>query len=368
MRSRRRRRRGKQHGLDDLTAMLRSLNELGHELRSGLTARTAVEIAEATQRLLDARVVAVTGEATLLAQVGEDIPWERHVEEQARVVLERMRTTGPTPYTISLSAGQCDGVVAMLVSDDVPLGTIHVMAKPGSALDIPAFGEFAGLVGSQLQLAEIDSSRAYAAEAELRALRAQLSPHFLHNSLTAIAGLVHDDPDRARAAIAQFSEFLRASFRQRTNLTTLSEELRLVNIYLDLAQVRFGDRFDVALNIAPEALPVRLPVLSIQALVENALQHGLEGKVGKGTLRILAEDSGPEISIVVEDDGVGIDPGLLEAALSGSDPTSHVGILAVDTRLRSIFGPEYGLTIETAAHEGTMITMRLPKNQPRSPG
>ena len=150
----------------------------------------------------------------------------------------------------------------------------------------------------------------------------------------------------------------------RDSLTTVAEELRLVEAYLELEQARFGNRFDVSLNIAPEALPVRLPFLSIQPLVENAIRHGLEARAGKGQLRIVAVNAGPEIAISVADDGVGIDPLQLERALGGGDSASHVGILAVDTRLRSTFGNEYGLTIETGKNAGTEITIRLPKYHP----
>lgn len=96
----------------------------------------------------------------------------------------------------------------------------------------------------------------------------------------------------------------------------------------------------------------------------NALRHSLEARPGRGSLRIVAEDDGPEINITVEDDGVGIDPDRLQDALNGSGTTSHVGILATDTRLRSTFGPEYGLMIATATDQGTKVTTRLPKNRP----
>lgn len=349
----------------DATALLRALNELNTHLRRGLDERSAHHIARTVIDLMNCRAVAVTTEHSMIAQVG-DLPDHRsEVEEHAALVLERRRLAKPTLYTMTLDREQFEVAVAVMVSDDVPIGTIHAIAGEGQSLDMHALRELTLLVGSQLQLAEIDQSRAVAAEAELRALRAQISPHFLHNALTAIAGLVHTDPVRARSAITQFSEFLRASFRSQNDLTTVSEELRLVDLYLELARVRFGDRFEVLLTIAPEALPVRLPVLSVQALVENALRHGLEAKPGNGSLRIVAEDDGPEIKITVEDDGVGIDPDRLELALTGSDTTSHVGILAVDTRLRSTFGPEYGLVIATAANAGTQITMRLPKNPPK---
>ncbi len=357
---------------DDPTRLLGALNELNQHLRRGLDDRSAALIARTTCDLLDCRVVAVTADNELIAEYGAEAEWREEVEQHATLVLERRRTAKPTLYTMSLDntslgRGQAEVAVAVISSDDVSIGTIHAMAAPGQPLNMNALRELTALVGSQLQLAEIDKSRAFAAEAELRALRAQLSPHFLHNSLTAIAGLVNTDPIRARSAIAQFSEFLRASFRIQSDLWTLSEELRLVDLYLELARVRFGDRFEVLLTIDPETLPVQLPVMSVQTLVENALRHGLEAKPGQGSLRLGAEDDGPEITITVEDDGVGIDPDRLQQALNGSDTSSHVGILATDTRLRSTFGPEYGLVIATAADAGTQVTMRLPKNPPKRP-
>ncbi len=350
---------------DDPSDVLGALNELNQHLRRGLDERSAAFIARTTRQLLDCRVVAVTADSTLLAQDGEAVDWQVEVEDHATLVLERRRTAKPTLYTMSLGRDQAEVAVAVLTSDDVPIGTIHAMTVQGQPLNMNALRELTVLVGSQLQIAELDQSRAFAAEAELRALRAQLSPHFLHNSLTAIAGLVNTDPIRARSAISQFSDFLRASFRIQSDLWTLSEELRLVDLYLELARVRFGDRFDVLLTIDPETLPVQVPVLSVQTLVENALRHGLETKPGQGSLHLGAENDGPEITITVEDDGVGIDPDRLQQALNGTDTSSHVGILATDTRLRSTFGPEYGLMIATAANAGTKVIMRLPKNPPK---
>ena len=251
--------------------------------------------------------------------------------------------------------------VAVLTSDDLPVGTLHVVTPHDADLDLGELEELAALISTQLALAELEQSRVFAAEAELRALRAQVSPHFLHNALTAIAGLVNTNPARARELIATLAEFLRVTFQPKQAMTTVAEELRLVEAYLELEQARFGDRFEVRLNIAPETLVVGIPFLTIQPLVENAIRHGLEARPGNGLLTIVAEDAGPEIAIHVEDDGVGIDPGQLRAAMEGADETVHVGILSVDTRLRARFGAEYGLTISTGANAGTKATVRLPK-------
>jgi len=342
--------------------VLQALNRLSDHLRGGLDDVAASRIAELALTVLGARAVAVTNDSDCLAMGGSpEANWRLAVEEQTAAVVEHRRLRHPTVYQVSVGRDQAEVAVAPLMSDDVLIGTIHAMAADGEGLRLGELEQLTGLVSTQLQLAELDQSRAYAAEAELRALRAQISPHFVHNSLTAIAGLVNTEPEKARGLIATFAEFLRATFRTQTDLTTVAEELRLVEAYLDLEQARFGNRFSVSLNIAPEALPVRLPFLSIQPVVENAIRHGLESRTGSGVLRIVAENAGPEVAIHIEDDGVGIDPVRLERALRGDDSTSHVGILAVDTRLRSTFGPEYGLTIETGADAGTKVTIRLPK-------
>lgn len=341
--------------------LLTSLNDLSLVIRDGFEHRAAEQIAMTAQVALDARAVAVTNDTDLLACVGiEPEVWDVAVQEQTSAMVVGRRVTQPTVYQLVTGRDETEVVAAPLLFEEVVIGTIHVIANVGGSR-LAELAEFARFVSSQLQLAELEQSRAYAAEAELRALRAQISPHFIHNSLTAIAGLVNTNPVVARDLIVTFAEFLRASFRTQTDLTTVAEELRLVEAYLELEKARFGNRFLVSLNISPESLPVRLPFLSLQPLVENAIRHGLESRAGNGQLLITAENAGPEVAISVTDDGVGIDPQQLERALSGQDSSSHVGIRAVDTRLRSTFGDEYGLTIETGQNAGTKVMIRLPK-------
>ncbi len=115
--------------------------------------------------------------------------------------------------------------------------------------------ETARWAAAQLALAELDSSRERLARAEVRALRAQISPHFIYNALTAIASFVRTDPERARELILEFAEFTRYSFRAHGDFTTLAEELRSIDRYLTIERARFGDRLQVRLQIAPEVLP-----------------------------------------------------------------------------------------------------------------
>ena len=172
-------------------------------------------------------------------------------------------------------------------------------------------------MSTQLELAELESSRTRLVEAEVRALRAQISPHFVYNSLTAIASFVRTDPERARDLLLEFADFTRYSFRRHGEFTTLAEELRSIDRYLLLERARFGDRLQVTVQVAPEVLPVSVPFLCIQPLVENAVRHGLEGKPGPGRVTILARDLGSEALISVEDDGIGIDPDAVRRTLAG---------------------------------------------------
>ena len=206
------------------------------------------------------------------------------------------------------------GAVAVPVTEeDRVVGALVAYSTDTSAGLVRATEEVARWVSTQVDLAVLERSRQRAMEAELRALRAQISPHFVYNSLAAIASFVRTDPERARELLLEFADFTRYAFRRGGEFTTLADELRNVERYLVLEQARFGDRLQIELVVAPEVLPVAVPFLAVQPLVENAVRHGLEGKQGSGRVTLAARDVGSEALISVEDDGVGSDPDLVRA-------------------------------------------------------
>jgi two-component system LytT family sensor kinase len=227
-----------------------------------------------------------------------------------------------------------------------------------------AIGEVARYAASQLELADLDASRARLDRAEVLALRAQISPHFIYNSLAAIASFVRTDPDRARELLLEFADFTRYAFRRGGDFTTLAEELSNVERYLALEKARFGDRLEVSLLVAPEVLAVAVPFLVVQPLVENAVRHGLEGKTGTGHVTITAQDAGAQALLAVEDDGIGSDPEVVRAVLSGESSADSVGLGNVDARLRQVYGDAHGLVVETAPGAGTKVSFRVPKYSP----
>ncbi|MFC7733046.1 sensor histidine kinase [Actinomadura keratinilytica] len=206
----------------------------------------------------------------------------------------------------------------------------------------------------------------------MRALRAQISPHFVYNSLTTIASFVRTDPERARDLLLDFADFARYSFRNPRDFTTLADELRSIDRYLLLERARFGDRLQFSVEVAPEVLPVALPFLSLQPLVENAIRHGMADAREPFRIQIVARDAGAEAAISVEDDGVGMDPGRLREILAAGPLSAGrdrrggagIGLANVDERLRQVYGDEYGLTVETAIGAGTKVNLRVPKYSP----
>jgi two-component system LytT family sensor kinase len=297
------------------------------------------------------------------------LAWEGVGERQGQAALAHAALALESGTAVVLTADQArtvsemmrSGVAAPLTSDDIVIGAlVAYSSQPAGPAMVRAVEEVAVFASGQLDLAELDRTRARSAEAEVRVLRAQISPHFVYNSLTAIASFVRTDPDRARDLLLDFADFTRYSFRSHGRFTTLAEELHSIEQYLLLEQARFGDRLTVALRVDPEVVGVRIPFLCIQPLVENAVRHGFENTDGPGTITITARDRGADALISVEDDGAGIDPAVVRRSLSGA-PGDHVGLANVDERLRSTFGDDRGLVVETAPGAGTRITMRIPK-------
>lgn len=336
---------------------LHAASRAGQHLRTGLNPAGAAKAGRQLRALLGCDALAITDTAGVLA-------WDGAGEELRPLLMDLAADVlagGPSSVR---SVGTLAAVIAPIKAGARVVGVVAAFAPSAGAGLVRATGEVADWVAVQVELAELDASRNLLMEAEVRALRAQISPHFIYNSLNAIASFIITDPARARELVVEFADFTRYSFRRHGDFTTLAEELRCIDRYLLLERARFGDRVQVSLRIAPEVLGTVIPFLSLQPLVENAVRHGLEAKEGPGHISITANDSGAFAEVTIEDDGVGMDPVQLQSMLAGHSDGDHVGLRNVDARLRQVYGDEYGLVIETAPGEGTLITMRVPKSQP----
>jgi two-component system, LytTR family, sensor kinase len=336
-------------------------NRIAPPLRTGLSKEAFAPVVGALRSMLSAQAVAVTDTQSVLAWDADNSVLPDLIDSvfsDARPVLmgklADVQRTGATLEVI-VQPLELEGHIA---------GALVVYVAVADLALVQASEEVAQWISMQVKLGELDRSHGAAAGAQLRALRAQISPHFLFNALNTIASFVRTDPDRARDLLVEFADFARYSFSTTDQFTTLADELRAIDTFVALERARFGDRLTVRIRVAPEVLGVKVPFLVLQPLVENALQHGLYRKGGRGTLTIEAKDLGSEALIEIEDDGVGMSPEALAETLSGRKETGGIGIRNVDQRLRTVFGPRFGLIVETNLGAGTKMILRIPKTLP----
>ena len=202
-----------------------------------------------------------------------------------------------------------------------------------------------------------------ASEAELRALRAQINPHFLFNALTTIGYLIQTTPSRALDTLMRLTSLLRGVLRSDGELTTLGRELEIVEAYLDIEHARFEDRLRVRIDVAPGLRDLRVPPLLLQPLVENAVKHGIAPLRDGGEVTVSAHTrpaaaGSAVLTLVVHDTGAGAAPEELERR-----QRSGVGLRNVERRLSCQYGDKAALTATTAPGRGTTVTIVLPADR-----
>ena len=198
--------------------------------------------------------------------------------------------------------------------------------------------------------------RMLTSRAELQTLRAQLNPHFLFNTLHSITSLAQQDGAQAEEALVRFGSLLRYvldSSRRTGEDATLEEELTFVRGYLGIEKMRLGDRLQVSEDIDPEALECVIPVLTLQPIVENAIEHGIAPRARGGKISITARMDDGRLSVVVNDDGVGADV----KNISGSN---GIGLSLVKRRLGLRFAERAAMKIDTSEGNGMTVTLSLP--------
>jgi sensor histidine kinase YesM len=186
---------------------------------------------------------------------------------------------------------------------------------------------------------------------QLEALRAQLHPHFLFNTLNAIATVLHRDPARADKAIVNLAELLRAVMEQRDREEIpLDAELDLAKRYLDIMSLRSGESMSVSWSIAPEARDAVVPYFILQPLLENALEHGFAGRPDDGHLDVSARVENGVLQLAVEDDGAGL----------GAASIGGIGLSATSQRLSELYGESARLSLENGSNGGSRVIVEIP--------
>jgi two-component system LytT family sensor kinase len=193
-------------------------------------------------------------------------------------------------------------------------------------------------------------------EAKIEALKSQINPHFLFNTLASISSLIRSQPDTARMLIIRLSGLLRRLIRSHQHFVTLREELDAIDEYLDIEVVRFGPKLQVRKEISPDTLDVIVPSMILQPIVENSIKHGLTRKVGDGSIVIRSwRDKGRAV-IEVEDDGVGF-----RTDRPDERTAVGIGLANVRERLHVIYGAAFRLTLDSELGVGTRARIEIPE-------
>jgi len=228
---------------------------------------------------------------------------------------------------------------------------------------LPAAG-FAVVIYNQtwlpMRALELRAQRAdeLAASAQLQALRAQIDPHFLFNSLNSIAHLITTDPVRAEECVERLSEIFRYLLSSKDrSFVTLADELDIADGYLDIERARFGEQLHVEFQVDEKARGWIVPALIVQPLVENAVRHGISKKVGGGRISVRAHVDGTDLVVDVEDTGVGMNQNGRPTAGS-----TGVGLRNVSDRLTHLYGGAYVPRISSRPGKGTHVTLRVPRH------
>jgi two-component system sensor histidine kinase AlgZ len=189
--------------------------------------------------------------------------------------------------------------------------------------------------------------------AQLEALQSRTNPHFLFNSITAVVGLIHEDPERAERTLERLADVLRYALQSsRRDMVPLRDELAMIEDYLEIERARFGSRLCYTLDVEPGLGELELPPLVLQPLVENAVLHGLAGRTQRGVLRLVVRRRGAQIELRVDDDG----PGLGGSCHVGSG----TGLRDLAHRIELVYGDAASLTIRTSELGGVAAQLLVP--------
>ncbi|HEY5540942.1 MAG TPA: histidine kinase [Coriobacteriia bacterium] len=349
--------------------ILKVANEALSYMRTGLTEESAQAVCRIILQATEAAAVAITDTELVLgfAGAGEDhhevggpiitrATREALQSNEHRVLATREEIGCPRQDCVLRAA-----IVVPLEMRGRAAGTLKFYYTTPRLLNETQTAMVEGLaqvLSTQLELSELERQTELATRMELKALQAQINPHFLFNTINTIASLIRTDPARARELLREFAAFYRRTLEAGEELIPLCVELEQTHRYLNFELARFGDRILVDEAIDPDVLQLAVPSFIVQPLVENAIAHGMR-ESGPLTIRLTSvKCADGAVCLMVADDGVGISPDKLPHVLEpGFGQGLGIALKNVDDRLKGHFGPGSGVRVESAEGQGTEVTL-----------
>lgn len=342
--------------------------------RQGLNVDSCTKAAEIILKWTNANAISITDQSHVLAHVGagsdHHIPSGNMATELTKKVLEQGRITiAKSAQEIQCFDAKCPLKAAIVLPLQVhakTVGTLKLYFTDSSKLDRveQELAEGLGkLFSVQLEMAELEIQRRLLKDAEIKALQAQVHPHFLFNAINTISSLIRTDSDQARRLLIKLSTFFRSNLQgARQMLIPLEKELEHVEAYLSIEQARFPDRYKVELEIHSTLESVLVPPFTLQPLVENAIRYAFP-KAKNGTVKVRAYLEEEKMVLLTEDDGKGISPELLGAL--GNQTVDSAGgtgtaLWNIKKRIEAIYGQNASFKIESKLESGTKVSIKLP--------
>ena len=254
------------------------------------------------------------------------------------------------------------------VTNQVAKGNLSVRAAAESGAEARMLSDSLNAMIDKINelLDQVTTEQIRLRKAEFELLQAQINPHFLYNTLDTIVWLAEaGDQKRVVSMVGNLSDFFRTSLNQGKDIISIREELAHVRSYLEIQQVRYQDILRYEITVPDDLYEYKIPKITIQPLVENALYHGIKNKRGQGTITITGERSENGFVLYVRDNGIGMTQERLNEVRAGIQKLSYTGkeiygLYNVNERIRLNFGETYGISIESTYGEGTCVSISLP--------
>lgn len=327
-------------------------------MRMGLNKNTADNIVKIIYEIGILQGVFITDKKALLAYCGESLSENLLINNLSSVFSQKSYKVIKFKDNFKDEVFYC---VPLIINENEFEGILGLKVKSEKDLDsyfIEFCQELGSLLSTQIELYKLNKLAEGVQAAELKALRAQIHPHFFFNALNTISCFCRTDPMKAKDLILDLSNYFRKTLKRDEDFVTLKEEIELIQSYLHIEQARFGPRLKVYFNIPEEILNFKIPVFLLQPLVENSIKHGIHDKKDGGCVFINAENTSENIIFEVSDTGIGMKPQKYEEVIT---KWPGIGLKNVNDRLILLYGPQYAVDIKSIYNEGTQIKIIIPK-------
>lgn len=339
-------------------------------LRKGFNHKTTTCAAKIILANTDLSAVAFTDTKKILAHLGEGaghhpegVPFQTHLTE--KVLKSGKIHMANSAEQIQCSNPECvlqSAVVIPLFQDKKIIGVMKLYRVEENAIskvDINMAKGLGTLFSTQIELSTIEEQSKLLGKAELKALQAQINPHFLFNAINTISSFIRTDPESARKLLQNLSQIFRNSLQSDATDVSITQEIKHIQAYLNIEKARYGDNLNIIFLI-PDNLDFTLPPFLLQPLVENAVKHGIMAKKDGGEIILTVKEERKKISITISDDGIGMEENVLNKLLTENNRDS-IALDNINKRLIKKYGEKHGLIIESKPDRGTKVTVCIPR-------